>query len=194
MRIFINVFIVIHLMLLVAWLFPVNTTLLSIRDVFQNYIIFLGLDQNYSMFAPEVRKTNRHLIALITFQDLSTLVWTYPRQERLGFVQAIQKERYRKFSNDNIVEPSFRMYLPDFARYVAKNYASIYACTETKPSQISFYLSETDIPLPGQKLTPASVNKEGNSTKNEEFSRLTNIFTYQLDANDAIYTYQNGAE
>jgi len=189
MRIFINLFIVIHLLLIVAWLFPVNTTLLSIKNIFQNYIIFLGLDQNYSMFAPEVRKTNRHLIALITFPDLSTVVWTYPRQERLGFIEAIQKERYRKFANDNIVEPSFKIYLPNFARYIAKNYVSIYSCTDVKPCRISLYLSETDTRLPGQSSFPVPTNIEGGSKEKQEPSRLTNIFTYELDANDLRDTY-----
>jgi hypothetical protein len=167
MRLVINIFIIIHLLLIVAWLFPISPQFLAIKGFFDRYIIFLGLDQNYSMFAPVVRKTNRHLIALITFPDLSTVIWLYPRVERMGIIEAMQKERYRKFANDNIVAPCFKMFLPDFARYIARAHTSI----DNNPAQVSLYLSEEDIPKP-------AVSKE------EEPSRITNIFTYQVESTD----------
>ena len=183
MRIVINVFIIIHVLLIVAWLFPINTPLLTIKGVFHRYIVFLGLDQNYSMFAPEVRKTNRHLIALVTFEDLSTVIWAYPRVERMGIIEAMQKERYRKFGNDNIVAPGFKMFLPDFARYIANNVVRRLACADSKPQLVSLYLSETDIPKPGQQLGSVATSGEAFS-KGKEPSRLTNIFTYQVEPTD----------
>ncbi len=179
MRLIINVFIAIHLLLITAWLFPVNPQMQAIQHFFNRYIVFLGLDQNYSMFAPTVRKTNRHIIALITFQDLSTVIWTYPRMERLGLIEAMQKERYRKFTNDNIVMPCFQMFLPDFARYIARTHA----CANNKPELVSLYLSETDIPEPGQELSASTIANIASSTTGP-ICRLTNIFTYQVEAKD----------
>jgi hypothetical protein len=184
MRLVINIFIIIHLLLIAAWLFPINTQLLTIKGFFNRYIIFLGLDQNYAMFAPAVRKTNRHLTALITFQDLSTVIWLYPRLERMGFIEAMQKERYRKFANDNIVMPCFKMFLPDFARYIARTHA----CADNSPQQVSLYLSETDIPGPGQQLGPVTTNMAAVS-KEKEPSRITNIFTYQVEETDLQNRY-----
>jgi len=177
MRIIINSFIVTHVLLLVAWLFPLSVPLLAIRNVFYGYIIFLGLDQNYSMFAPKVRKANRSFFALITFGDLSTLIWSYPRLDRMSLFEATQKERYRKFANDNIVTPSFAMFLPDFARYIARNHA----CTNNKPELISIYLVETDIPEPLQQAKPKIF-----ATFSEPSCRLTNFFTYQIESSDLI--------
>jgi hypothetical protein len=141
------------------------------------YIIFLGLDQNYSMFAPKVRKTNRSFFALITFRDLSTAIWSYPRLDRMPLLQAMQKERYRKFANDNIVTPSFAMFLPDFARYIARNHV----CPNNKPEFISIYLVESDIPELLQRTKPRIL-----PTASEPSCRLTNIFTYQVEANDLV--------
>jgi len=179
MRLVINVFIIIHLVLIVAWLFPISSQLLAIKGFFNRYIIFLGLDQNYSMFAPTVRKTNRHLIALITFQDLSTVIWLYPRMERMGLIEAMQKERYRKFANDNIVASCFKMFMPDFARHIAR----AHSCPGNRPELVSLYLSETDIPEPGQQLSAVTTSK-AIVLKEQPACRLTNIFTYRVEATD----------
>ena len=144
MRPLINAFIVFHLFLISAWLFPVNAQVAALVNKFRGYILFVGLDQDYSMFAPYPRKTNRHLFALITFQDQSTAIWPYPRMERLGILSAMQKERYRKFGNDNIVEPCFKMFLPDFARYIAR----LHVCPNSQPDLISIYMVERAIPEP----------------------------------------------
>lgn len=170
MRLLINAFIIVHILLISAWLFPINPSMLAIKSIFSHYIIFLGLDQNYAMFAPDVRKTNRHLFALITFHDLSTLLWLYPRIERMSILEAIQKERYRKFANDNIVAPCFKMFLPDFARYIAR----LQACCHNQPELVSLYLSETAIPQPEQESIAIPLGK------------LTNIFTYQVEQGDLI--------
>ena len=179
MRLVINIFIIIHLLLITAWLFPIGPYLVAFNTFFSRYTIFLGFDQNYSMFAPVVRKTNRHLLALITFHDLSTVIWSYPRIERMGIIEAMQKERYRKFANDNIVVPTFKMFWPDFARYIAR----AHVCTDNKPELVSIYLIETDISEPGQQLSAIEMNK--NLLPNEKLAcRLTNIFTYQVEAED----------
>lgn len=142
-------------------------------NLFKRYIIFFGLDQDYSMFAPYPRKTNRHIFALITFHDQSTAIWPYPRMERLGLIESMFKERYRKYSNDNIVESCFKMFLPDFARYIAR----LHACPENEPDLISIYMFEQNIPEPDRQ--------NANFEKAHAIEPiLTNIFTYQVTAND----------
>ena len=174
MRILINSFTITHVLLIVAWLFPITMSLATLKDVFYGYIVFLGLDQNYSMFAPSVRKIDRHFIALITFQDLSTVIWSYPRVERMSIFEAMQKERYRKFANDNIMMPAFKMFLPDFARYIARTHP----CPNNRPELVSIYVSETEIPKPGQQLKTITASEENSSY------RLVNLFTYQVEAKD----------
>jgi len=173
MHLLINAFIILHLFLIIVWLFPVNPQLLAAMNIFKGYMIFLGLDQDYSMFAPYPRKTNRHIFALITFHDQSTAIWTYPRMERLGLIQSMFKERYRKYGSDNIVEPAFKMFLPDFARYIAR----MHHCPNNEPDLISLYMLEQNIPAPDQQKTKFEKAHPAQPV-------LTNIFTYQVSAND----------
>lgn len=178
MRLLINGFIIIHLLLILIWLFPIYPQVLAVEGLFNRYMVFLGLDQNYWMFAPSVRKTNRHLMALITFHDLSTVIWSCPRMERLGIMEAMQKERYRKFANDNIVA-SFKMFLPDFSRYIAR----LYGCRDNQPELVSIYLCETDIPKP-ETISYSVANDGAGQAKEPAACRLANIFTYQVEAQD----------
>ena len=173
MHLLINAFIILHLFLITVWLFPVNPQLFAVMNVFRRYTIFFGLDQDYSMFAPYPRKTNRHIFALITFHDQSTAIWSYPRMERLGLLESMFKERYRKYGNDNIVQPCFKMFLPDFARYIAR----LHACPENEPDLISIYTLEQNIPDPDWQM--AQLEKTSSTEP-----ILTNIFTYQVAAND----------
>jgi hypothetical protein len=171
MRLLINFFIIIHLFLIIIWLFPVNKQFLDLLRFFRGYIIFIGLDQDYSMFAPDPRKINRHLFALITFQDQSTVIYPYPQMERLAPLSAMQKERYRKFGNDNIVAPCFKMFLPDFARYIARQ--SI--CRNNQPELISIYQVDRQIPEP-QQTTYIKTEQP------QVF--FTNLFSYQVKKGD----------
>ena len=166
MRLLTNAFIIFHLFIITAWLFPLNSQIADTVNLFRRYIIFLGLDQDYGMFAPEPRKTNRHIFAIVTLKDQSSLIWDYPRMERLGVLQAMFKERYRKFGNDNIVQPCFKMFLPDFARYIAR----LNNCPDNPPELISIYTSEEDIPPPNSQAKSKPV--------------LTNLFIYKVESRD----------
>ncbi len=172
MRLLTNAFIIFHLFIITAWLFPLNSHILDTVNFFRRYIVFLGLDQNYGMFAPDPRKTNRHIFALVTFQDQSTLIYTYPRVERLDYVTAMFKERYRKFGNDNIVQGPFSMFLPDFAKYIAR----LYTCPDNPVHLVSIYMWEENIPEPEKRTAPAS---EASCEP-----KLANIFTYMVEAYD----------
>lgn len=141
-------------------------------NVFRGYIIFLGLDQNYSMFAPTLRTKNRHIFALITFHDQSSVIWFYPRMERLKYWQSMFKERYRKFGNDNIVELNFKMFWPDFARYIAR----LHTCPGNEPDLVSIYISEENMVEPRLALC-TKVDRDSQTT-------LIKLFSYRVEAPD----------
>ncbi len=172
MYVLINAFIIFHLFLITTWLFPVNPKLVDLMNVFRGYIVFLGLDQDYSMFAPELRKKNRSLFALITFCDQSTIIWSYPRMDRLKYWQSIFKERYRKFGNDNIVEPCFKIFWPDFARYIAR----FHSCPDNQPQLVSIYVCEQPIRDPKLAFSTADVS--------EDPPHLIKLFTYKVEPGD----------
>jgi hypothetical protein len=141
-------------------------------NIFRGYIVFIGLDQDYSMFAPEPRKKNRNLFVLITFHDQSTAIWSYPRMERFKCWQSMLKERYRKFGNDNIVESCFKIFLPDFARYIAR----LHTCLDNEPEIVTIYLHEEDIVYP--------TASRGCDKEIQAVPRLINLFTYRVKSTD----------
>jgi len=172
MHLLISTFIIFHLFLITTWLFPINTNLVNVMNVFRGYIIFLGLDQDYSMFAPKPPTKNRHVFALITFHDQSTVIWFYPRMERLKYWQSMFKERYRKFANDNIVESPFKMFWPDFARYIAR----LHACPGNEPELVSIYVSEEDM-IEAQLALCTKIAVDSPP-------RLIKLFTYKVEPPD----------
>lgn len=86
----------------------------------RNYILFLGIDQDWRVFAPKPRDTNLHLVAVVTRQDGTLELWEYPRMERMNFVDRLYRERFRKYAHDNVAWGGFESFLPDLALYIAR--------------------------------------------------------------------------
>lgn len=145
----ISAFIVFHLTLILIVLFPSRATS-SLLAAFKNYIFFFALEQNYSVFAPKPRDANVHLVAVIMHKDGTLELWEYPRMERMNQVERLFKERYRKFAHDNVVWDEFTMYLPDFARYIARLNNKT---PNNPPVSISLLRYSASIPEPAQGLS-----------------------------------------
>lgn len=91
-----------------------------IVDFFKNYFFFLGIAQNYGVFAPSPRQANLHLLALITYEDGTTKLYTFPRMDRMSLVDKLLKERYRKFLEDNVQTLAFPNLDKDVAVFAAR--------------------------------------------------------------------------
>jgi hypothetical protein len=116
----ISALIIFHISMIFCWLFPINQFFVSLVQPFRRYLVFMGFDQDYSMFGPNPRDTNVQLLAVVTYKSGSTKVWIYPRMERLSLIDRIRKERYRKFAYDSIAWDKYRFFWPDLARYIAR--------------------------------------------------------------------------
>ncbi len=104
----------------------------------------MGLEQAWNVFSPAPRATNPHLTAVITYQDGSSKLWTYPRMERLDFFTKIPKERYRKFFDDNAAW-NIPVVWPDIAHYVAR---TNYSDKDNPPILVSLIrFSSTILPM-----------------------------------------------
>jgi hypothetical protein len=72
------------------------------------------------MFAPNPSSLNCYVGAQIFYRDGHTSLWSFPRMEELGIIDKYFKERYRKYTNDNLRLDSDAAAWPDAARYVAR--------------------------------------------------------------------------
>ena len=115
----ISAFLILHCTLNYCYLFNNHPYINNVNRFFFGYYAFMGLEQAWNVFSPGPRTTNPHLKALITYQDGTTRLWTYPRMERLDFFTKIPKERYRKFFDDNAAW-NIPVVWPDIAHYVAR--------------------------------------------------------------------------
>lgn len=110
-------------MLNTCYMFSKHPYMQAINYAFHNYYFYAGLDQDFGVFSPKPRDTNPHLTAVVRYKDGTTMLWMAPRMERLGFLEKIPKERYRKYIDDNSVwqrNPEMTSILPDIARFVAR--------------------------------------------------------------------------
>lgn len=119
---FISVFIVIHLMIMIAAGLPDRSAVgKEILGTMRSYQIFFGLDQSWSMFAPNPASKNSYMDAIITFKDKTTEKWTFPRASHLeGWERFTSGERLRKYQQENLV-PLQKMELwYDLAHFLEK--------------------------------------------------------------------------
>ena len=116
----ISAFIIFHCGLNLIYMFNVHPYMNNIVHMFWGYYHYLGLDQDFGVFAPKPRDQNPHLVALITYKDGTTKLWMNPRMERLDQLTRVPKERYRKFFDDNLAWPAYKTLWPDITAYLAR--------------------------------------------------------------------------
>jgi hypothetical protein len=137
-------YIVFHFSLILCWLFAPRDYK-EYAEQFAQYIFFLGLDQNFAMFAPNPPSRNASLLAIITYENGETKLWFYPRMERLGILERMGKERYRKFFNDNFAFNNVPEQQRDLARFIARNNNNY---PNNKPMMVTLMRYHCDIPPP----------------------------------------------
>src|SRR5690349_20480600 len=102
-RIFLNGFIVFHLVAAASWSMPFETLRpTQFVSVITPYMLGRGLWQSWDMFAPNPNHLNAHLEALITFRDGKQESWVFPRMDKMGYFDRYVNERYRKWSLDRV--------------------------------------------------------------------------------------------
>ncbi|WP_413577499.1 hypothetical protein ACLVWU_03965 [Bdellovibrio sp. HCB290] len=89
---------------------------------FGYYIDVVGLEQPWSMFAPNPMSLNSYIEVEILFKDKSTEKWSLPRPTQMdGFSKVIGGDRYRKFTQEYLMPEKNEEIWFDVARYVARN-------------------------------------------------------------------------
>jgi hypothetical protein len=97
-----------------------------ILDSVARYQIFFGLEQSWSMFAPNPANMNSWVDAEIEFTDGSKEKWTFPRPSQISETERILGgERYRKYAQENLVPMERSEVWFDLSRFVARDVASI---------------------------------------------------------------------
>lgn len=125
----ISVFIAFHLMLILTASFPDRSELgRLILRTFGDYFDFVGLEQPWSMFAPNPMSLNSYVEAEIYFTDGSKEKWSLPRPTQMnGADKVIGGDRYRKFTQEYLMPEKNEEIWFDVARYVTRHVNKIEA-------------------------------------------------------------------
>ncbi len=116
----ISAFLIFNLALILTYFARPAPVTNKVFDTFRTYFWFVGLAQDYGVFAPSPTQNNLHFIALVTYDDGSTRLYTFPRLNRLPLSEKLFKERYRKFLDDNASMEPFSFLRKDIAAYVSR--------------------------------------------------------------------------
>jgi hypothetical protein len=110
------------------------------------YLGATGIDQSWSVFAPEPVKTNNGFTALVTFRDGNTAQWQAPQDDR--FLGAFREGRWSKWL-EVVRNP---IYTEDVLKPAAAWIARRYATDGRRPVRVTFIRAWQDIPAPGSEL------------------------------------------
>lgn len=162
-RLIVSVFVLAYIVLVSVYLSPPSPW----RDValqpVQKFVDYVGLWQDYCLFAPDPPSTNIDLSAELTFADGRKEIWNFPRMEKLNLFERIIKERYRKFGDDHVASEAYLW--PDLCRYLSR----VYAARGKPPVSITLIKRFADIPPPEKGLGKVL----------PEHSEEARFFTYQ---------------
>jgi hypothetical protein len=123
-RFWTNTFIIWHLTAISIWSLPFQPTLKAVVDrLTRPYLLFTGAWQAWDMFSPDPIQIRTRMDATVSFRDGSRATWTFPEMAKLGLIERFQKERYRKWGQDNVrSDANWRLWEPT-ASYIARQYA-----------------------------------------------------------------------
>ncbi|MEL7498761.1 MAG: hypothetical protein AAFN77_14225 [Planctomycetota bacterium] len=119
MQILINCFIVCFLFLVIAWNSPAGSILKRMIQPFSPFILWAGLWQSWSMFAPEPILVNRRLYIELTFADGSVKQEELYRIHEADVITAFLNVRDRRYQfelankNESIHRPAICRYFSD---------------------------------------------------------------------------------
>lgn len=116
----ISAFILFHIVAIVCWAFPFNIPpITDIKSFVRPYMVWSGMFQSWDFFAPNPKRTNSFVEAVVLTQSHRQKVWAFPRMERLGYFDRYREERYRKFTEILPLESNAPLW-PDVARHIAR--------------------------------------------------------------------------
>lgn len=109
------------------------------------YLFATGLFQGYGVFVPRPHVYSLYFTAEIIFSDGSQATWRNVKMEELNLLERFQKERYRKWSRQNMDTSKPTRWWPETAAYIAR----LYNKDGKTPIEVRLVRHRTDTPAPG---------------------------------------------
>lgn len=144
----VSAMIVVILAIGVVWNLPDAAITRAASPLLLPIALPLGLDQNWSMYAPDPPQRQESVEVHIAMADGSDKVWTPPRLNPVFGVAF--SHRWRGFKERLVTQPQIR---PDFVRWVVRDLTG----PDDRPVHVEMLLRTEELPPPG-------VSKPGRTT------------------------------
>lgn len=119
------------------------------------YQNFLGLTQNWNMFAPNPGSTNSLVDAEIEFSDGSKTRWAFPRPSEMSTLEKyIAGEKYRKFFQEKLLPHKNRLVWEDLSKYLIREIAKVPEFKDRQIVEIQFYRHTSVVKAPHLEFKP----------------------------------------
>jgi len=115
----ISLFIFYNTMSLVLWISPPFPFYWSMVSLIRPYVCYFGFWNQWQMFA-HPKNWNIYLTANAQLDNGKTVVWDFPRMEKLDFVTRAFKERYREWAHEYVNEGHGPFTRPEACRFIAR--------------------------------------------------------------------------
>jgi hypothetical protein len=99
------------------------------------------------VFAPDIDKFNLDVSAIVTLANGTRISWELPDLQKADLIEKMKLAHLRKYLQDNLAFPQYRLLCPDACRYVARAVST----TKNPARSVSLIMKWTDIPLPGDR-------------------------------------------
>ena len=127
-----------------VWIAPSSQLRSALLKKVAPILTVTGLEQQWNLFGPEVRKINLHGMAIITFADGSMKLYEFPRMDKLDIWRRLKREKMRKMFVERIPTDNHRDFLPAICRSIACANAN----PDNQPVEITLAYNWCNIPPP----------------------------------------------
>lgn len=156
-RYLINGFIALHLFIMVLGSMPDKGlfTDFAYKQITGPYQNFLGLSQNWNMFAPNPGSTNSLVEAEVEFSDGTIANWNFPRPSEMSTLEKyIAGEKYRKFFQEKLLPQKNRLVWEDLSRFVIRDMSHRSEFKDKQITEIQFYRQTSVVKPPHVEFRP----------------------------------------
>lgn len=150
------------------WSMPPEIPLKSRTDrFFRRPFQFLGLWQNWQMFAPDPRRDDIYVDAKVTLEDGRVIERNLSRMWVMSYFEQYRKERWRKMFNDYIRTDQYKVHWPAVGKWLMRDTSSretspakhVELWRHWRPAKPDLYGSNTDRDWKAMKFYDAEIFK-----------------------------------
>jgi hypothetical protein len=146
----IDLFILAYVLMALFWHLPGSRLWSKVLDPLAPLICWLGLEQDWGMFAPDPATSDRDLAVILELPTGGALLWEPPRLHALSRWDAFLAFRYRSYEHAILYDDESPECRAALAEYLLRKYEF----SGDRPRGVVFFYVDRPLPPPGAADPP----------------------------------------